>query len=569
MSTKGTANPMSTSQGMESTDVVVVGSGFGGSVAALRLVEKGYDVRVLEAGRRFEDKDFAKNSWHARDFLFAPAIGCLGIQRIHVLPDVIVLAGAGVGGGSLVYANTMYQPDSDFFREGAWAKITDWERELSPFYDQARRMLGVVNNPTVTPADDAMRDVADRMGVSQTFTLAPVAVHFGQGPGIESEDPFFGGIGPKRLGCTQCGECMTGCRHDAKNTLVKNYLALAEQAGAQISPLTTVTKIESVGDRWRVTVQRTGSPNRTRSVIECDHVVVAAGTYGTQKLLHKMKDDGTLPNLSHRLGYLSRTNSEALVGAVGDFDRHSDLHNGVAITSSFFPEPNTHVEPVRYGVGSNSMALLSTLLSDFNDQDRLWVTWLKTIVRSPFKAMKMVWVRRWSQRTVIALVMQRVDNSLTVFGEKDFLGTWRLRTRAGEGPSNPSWLPIAHKVARELATTIGGTPMGNLGEGFGMPFTAHFVGGAVIGQSSDDGVVDAYHRVFGYVGLHIVDGSTIAGNLGVNPSLTITAQAERAFSMWPNKGQVDPRPTHGYQPVSPVAPSNPRVPSHAPARLFY
>lgn len=551
------------------THVVVVGSGFGGSVAALRLVEKGYRVTVLEAGRRFEDADFATSSWRARDFLFAPALGCMGIQRIHVLPHVVVLAGAGVGGGSLVYANTLYQPGASYFREGAWATITDWHSELDPFYDLARRMLGVTPNLRVTPADRAMREVADRLGVGHTFQLTPVGVHFGSGPGEASADPYFGGVGPQRKGCTHCGECMTGCRHNAKNTLVKNYLALAEHGGAVVRERSTVTRITPGDDGWTVQVRRTGSPRGRAEAIRCDQVVLAAGTYGTQRLLHRMRDLGVLPGLSPRLGYLSRTNSEALVGAVAPRGFEADFTDGVAITSSFYTDDQTHIQPVRYGRGSNAMGLLATVLTDFTTGSSALRAWLGTVARHPVASLRLLWVRGWSQRAVIALVMQSVDNSLTIFGARSRLGRWRLRTQPGEGVSNPAWLPAAHTVATGLAQTVSGVAMGNIGEALGKPLTAHFVGGAVIGPSPDTGVVDAYHRVFGYPGLHIVDGSTIAGNLGVNPSLTITAQAERAFSMWPNVGEADPRPASGYRPVAPVRPRDPIVPSDAPAALFF
>jgi cholesterol oxidase len=549
-------------------DVIVVGSGFGGSVAALRLTEKGYKVLVIEAGREFKDHEFAKSSWRVRDFLFAPAIGCYGIQRIHALPDVMILAGAGVGGGSLVYANTMYEPPAEFFAQGPWSGITSWETELKPFYDLARRMLGVEMNTFFSPADAAMKDVADRMGVGGTFKLAPVAVHFGTGPGIESPDPYFGGVGPARKGCINCGECMTGCRHNAKNTLDKNYLALARLGGAEIKAMTTVTELIRSDGEWLVRTKKTGGFGK--EAFRAKHVIVAAGTYNTQKLLHRMKDEGVLPNLSDRLGYLSRTNSEALVGAVANQAPDPDFTRGVAITSSFFPDEHTHVEPVRYGIGSNAMGLLSTILTDGDESKPRWKVWLSAVAKSPGMALKHLWVKDWSQKTVIALVMQTLDNSITVFGKKDStFGGWKLSSRQGEGKPNPSWIPLANKVARELATTIDGDPMGNLGEVIDAPFTAHFVGGCVIAASASEGVVDPYHRVFGYDGLHITDGSTISGNLGVNPSLTITAQAERAMSMWPNKGEVDQRPNVGepYREVSRIAPKSPIVPAGAPAAL--
>ena len=363
---------------------------------------------------------------------------------------------------------------------------------------------------------------------------------------------------------------MTGCRHDSKNTLVKNYLALAQQRGVIIEPLTTVTKFSPSDSGWTVHARRTDRWTSSERRYTSDHVIVAAGAYGTQKLLHRMKDDGVLSQLSPRLGYDSRTNSEALVGAVAHVAPNPDFTQGVAITSSFYPDSKTHVQPVRYGVGSNSMGLLATVLTDFTDTESKWKTWLKKLASAPTKALRNLNVSGWSEKTVIALVMQSVDNSLTVFGGKDStIGTWRLRTRQGEGIPNPDWLPVAHEVAKELATAIGGEPMGNVGEAFGAPFTAHFVGGCTIGATPETGVVDAYHRVFGYEGLHILDGSTIAGNLGVNPSLTITAQAERAMSMWPNKGEPDARPAQGYQAIAPITPQSPVVPAHAPAALFY
>ena len=549
-------------------DVVIVGSGFGGAVAALRLTEKNYKVLVIEAGREFKNDEYAKSSWKIRDFLFAPAIGCYGIQRIHMLPDVLVLAGAGVGGGSLVYANTMYEPPAEFFAQGPWSSITDWQAELKPYYDLARRMLGVEMNTYMSPADVAMKNVAQRMGVGDSFKLAPVAVHFGAGPGIESADPYFGGIGPTRSGCTNCGECMTGCRHNAKNTLDKNYLALARIGGAEIVSMTTVTDLIRSDGEWLVRTKKTGG--MTKQTFHAKQVIVAAGTFNTQKLLHRMKDEGTLQNLSDRLGYLSRTNSEALVGAVANKIPNPDFTRGVAITSSFFPDEHTHVEPVRYGIGSNAMGLLSTILTDGQPGKSRWKIWIKAVAKSPGNALKHLWVKDWSQKTVIALVMQSLDNSITVFGKNDkTFGGWKLSSKQGEGEPNPSWIPLANQVARELAITIDGDPMGNLGEVIEAPFTAHFVGGCVIASDPSEGVVDPYHRVFGYEGLHITDGSTISGNLGVNPSLTITAQAERAMALWPNNGEVDPRPAVGqaYRPISRVIPNSPVVPVGAIGEL--
>ena len=547
-------------------DVLVVGSGFGGAVSALRLSEKGYRVGVLEAGRRFADDELPRTSWRLRDFLWAPSLGLLGIQRIHVLKDVMILAGAGVGGGSLNYANTLYVPGESFFADPQWSGITDWADELAPYYDQAARMLGVVENPTMTPSDVAMKAVAEDMGVGHTFRLTPVGVYFGEGPGVTRPDPFFGGAGPERTGCTQCGECMTGCRHGAKNTLPKNYLALAEHAGARIFPMTTVTEIrERPGGGYVVTTVRTGS-RRVRT-LSAEQVVVAAGTYNTQRLLHRMKDSGRLRRLSPALGRLTRTNSESLLGAVSRTVT-ADFSQGVAITSSFYPEPQTHVEPVRYGKGSNAMGLLQSLLTAPIPGRPRWQAFARDVARQPVQALRMLDVRRWSERGIISLGMQTDDNSMTLSGRRSRLRGWHLTSRQDDKPA-PTYLPVAQEVVRRLAARIGGVPAGSVAENLGLAMTAHFVGGCPIGADADHGVVDAYHRAFGYEGLHVVDGSTITANLGVNPSLTITAQAERAMALWPNHGDTDPRPPvgTGYERVAPVPPAHPVVPAAAPGAL--
>ncbi len=557
----------------EDFDVIVVGSGFGGSVAALRLSEKGYRVCVLEAGRRFAANQLPKTSWRLRSFLWAPRLKMFGIQRLHVLPNVVVLAGAGVGGGSLVYANTLYQPPAKFFQDPQWSRITDWQAELNPHYDQASRMLGVTTNPLMTPSDEAMLQTARDLGVGETFRLAPVGVYFGDGPGKRKPDPFFGGVGPDRVGCLQCGACMTGCRHGAKNDLTKNYLALAELAGAVVKPLSTVTSIKPrVGGGFEIAVTKTGSwlAKHNTYTATAPKVVLAAGTYGTQKLLHRMRAEGKLPHVSARLGTLSRSNSESLVGAYAA-DDSVDYSQGVAITSSFFPDAHTHVEPVRYGRGSNLMALLSTVLTEESPGVPRWRTWLAVAFRHPLRVLSHVWVKGWSQRSVIALVMQNVDNSLTVYPKRNPLtGKIKLTSKQGEGEPNPSYIPEANQTATQLAKVIKGRPVGNLGDLISSPITAHFVGGVVIGESAEVGVVDAYQRLWGYPDITVSDGSVIPANLGVNPSLTITALAERAFALWPNLGESDERPTQGdpYRVVAPVAPLNPVVPPHAVGALL-
>ncbi len=548
-------------------DVLIIGSGFGGSVSALRLSEKGYRVGVLEAGRRFHDKDFPKTSWRLNRFLFFPRLGLTGIQRIHALPNVLILAGAGVGGGSLVYANTLYRPTDKYFNDPQWSDITNWREELAPWYDQAERMLGVQTNPYFTNSDKAMREVADEMGVGHTFKMAPLGVHFGSKPGEISADPYFGGVGPERIGCLQCGGCMTGCRHNAKNTLPKNYLGLAEVAGAQVHALTTVTSIEKHNGQWVVIARKSNSWFGRKKIFSADQVIVAAGTYNTQKLLHKMKASGKLPEISPRLGELSRTNSESLVGAIMP-NTDIDFSHGAAITSSFFPDENTHVEPVRYGKGSNLMGLLQTAMTDGTSVSVRRRQWIRSLIKKPLLITTILNVRRWSERTVIALVMQDVDSAIKVRSKRFFFG-WRLTSENDVERPNATYIPAANETARRIANRYGGIAGGHIGDLVNAPFTAHFVGGCVIGKSKNEGVIDPYHRVWEYPTLHVIDGSTITANLGVNPSLTITAQAERALSMWPNKGDVDPRPLQGspYISIKAQAPRHPIVPVHAPAAL--
>ncbi|GHF47556.1 cholesterol oxidase [Streptomyces mashuensis] len=568
-------------------DVLVVGSGFGGSVAALRLTEKGYRVGVLEAGRRFARASLPRTSWALRDYLWAPALGLYGIQRIHLLGKVMVLAGAGVGGGSLNYANTLYVPPKAFFEDPQWAGVTDWEEELRPYYDQARRMLGVRINPTTTPSDVHLKAAAERMGAGDTFRPTPVGVFFGDGrdgdgtvrarPGEEAPDPYFGGAGPARRACTECGECMTGCRHGAKNTLNENYLYLAERAGAVVHPMTTVVAVtEHSGGGYRVVTVPTGRRRRAageRRVFRARRVVLAAGTYGTQTLLHRMRDTGLLPRVSDRLGALTRTNSEALVGAQttdrryrAAHGRRPDFTRGVAITSSFHPDANTHVEPVRYGKGSNAMGLLSVVqVPVVGARASRALAFAARCARHPVQTARSLSNHHWSERTIIGLVMQSLDNSLTTYRRPRGPGKGLLTARQGHGAPNPDQIPAAAEAAALIAEEINGFPGSNVGELIGTPLTAHFIGGCAIGADASRGVVDPYLRLYGHPGISVVDGSAVSANLGVNPALTITAQAERAMALWPNEGEPDPRPAPGaaYVRTAPVAPRRPAVPEGA------
>ncbi|MER5523941.1 GMC family oxidoreductase [Streptomyces sp. NPDC002677] len=565
-------------------DVIVVGSGFGGSVTALRLSEKGYRVGVLEAGRRFTRTTLPKNSWDIKNYLWAPALGCYGIQRIHLLGNVMVLAGAGVGGGSLNYANTLYVPPKAFFDDPQWRDITDWQEELKPYYDQAQRMLGVRLNPTMTPSDVHLKAAAEKLGVGDTFHLAPVGVFFGDGkdadgetkaaPGDQVDDPYFGGAGPARNACTECGECMTGCRHGAKNTLNENYLHLAEQAGAVVHAMTTVVSVtdDSQGG-YAIATLPTDDKKAKGRILKARRVVIAAGTYGTQTLLHRMKAGGQLPYLSDRLGDLTRTNSEALVGAQTDDRRYrrahgtpkADFTKGVAITSSIHPDENTHIEPVRYGKGSNAMGGMSILQVPYAEGSSRVLGWLANAARHPLLVLRSLSNRRWSERTIIGLVMQSLDNSLTTYLKPDGVGKGLLTARQGHGAPNPKQIKAASEAATVLAAEINGFAGSNVGELMGTPLTAHFLGGCPIGDSRETGVIDPYHRLYGHPGISVVDGAAVSANLGVNPSLTITAQAERAMSYWPNKGEADPRPRQGeaYERLRPVEPHRPVVPAEA------
>ncbi len=542
-------------------DVVIIGSGFGGSVSALRLTEKGYRVGVLESGRRIRTGEFAQSNWDVKRFIWRPRLGLYGIQRLDLLSNVLVLSGAGVGGGSLVYANTLYEPHDAFFTDAQWSGITDWKQELAPFYALSKKMLGVTEANADTPADDVMRHVADRLGVADTFQPTPVGVFLGES-GVEVDDPYFGGAGPRRAGCTSVGACMIGCNQNAKNTLDKNYLYLAEQGGAVVHADTEATDVEQLPDgRWRITTQRPG-PRRgsDRKVFIANDVIFSAGALGTTRLLLSLMDRGRLPAISDQTGQLVRTNSEVLLGATAR-DTDVDYSQGVAITSSIHPDPRTHIEPVRYPKGSSVMGLLATILTDGGPGVPRPLRYLGNVVFHPVRWFRSMSVRKWAQRSVILLVMQSYDNSLRLFRKRGIFGT-RVVSRQGHGEPNPTYIPIANEAARIAAEAMGGDPMSSINEVvLNRPTTAHILGGAAIGPDASTGVIDAYHRMYGHPGLHVVDGAAVGANLGVNPSLSITAMAERAMAMWPNKGEADPRPEPGsvYEPVLPVSPNSPAV----------
>jgi cholesterol oxidase len=526
-------------------DWIVVGSGFGGSVAAHRLTEKGYRVAVMESGKRFDDHDFPKSTWDVRRYFFAPRLGMRGIFRLSLFKDVTIISGAGVGGGSLGYANTLYRPRPRFYSDPQWADLDDWETELAPHLDEAERMLGVATVTTDDPADDVLREFGEHIGAAATYAKTRVGVFFGEG-GKTVADPYFGGAGPARTGCVACGRCMVGCPVGAKNTLPKNYLWFAERAGAQIMPERTVVDVRPLGrgdgsDGYAVTTERTGAwLRKQRRTHTTASVVLSGGALGTNRLLQRCRLFGSMPKISARVGELVRTNSEAIL-AVTAPDDSVDYTKRVAISGSIYPDADTHIETVSYGHAGDSMSLLHTLL--VGDGTRLTrpLKFLAAVVRHPLMFAKLFDPRAWSRRTIILLVMQTLDNAIALRPRPGRRGSMRLQTEQDPEKPNPTFIPVANEAAEWIAERIGGVPQSSVLEALAsIPTTAHILGGAVIGHSERDGVVDSRHRVFGYENLLICDGSVLPANVGVNPSLTITALAERAMSFVPAAaGTVD------------------------------
>ena len=525
-------------------DWLVIGSGFGGATSALRLAEKGYRVAVLECGRRFADEDFAKTTWEAARYYWMPKLGLKGIFRLTLFKDVFVASGCGVGGGSLGYANTLYRARPAFYRDPQIAGLADWERELAPHYAEAERMLGVTTYDQDTPADLLLKQYAVENGFGDTYAKTRVGVFLGA-EGETVPDPFFGGDGPDRTGCVRCGECMVGCRHGAKNTLVKNYLYFAERHGVEIMPERTVTDVRPLGagdgsDGYAVAHERSGLwLARDRRRLTARGVVVAAGPLGTNRLLFTCKLRGSLPNISDRLGYLVRTNSESILAVTAPDDTR-DFTRGVAITSSIYPDPDTHIEPVTYGKGADSQSLLYTLMTERGGRGNQPLHLLANIARHPRLAIRAMRIRAWSRRTMILLVMQTLDNAMRLKVKHRWPnGNVVLTTEQDPLNPNPDKIPAAYRAAEWIEKTIGGTPQAVVTEALlSIPSTAHILGGAVIGRDPGSGVLDAQHRVFGYRNLLVCDGAAVPANVGVNPSLTITALAERAIAHVPAAGEA-------------------------------
>jgi cholesterol oxidase len=518
-------------------------------VSALRLSEKGYSVGVLECGRRYEDEDFAETTWDVRRYYWMPRLGMKGILRLTIFKDVFVASGCGVGGGSLGYANTLYQPNRDslFYRDSQWGEMADWYETLEPHYREAERMLGVTTYEGEGPGDQLLKELAGELGVADTYSTTRVGVYFGE-PGKSVPDPYFGGEGPDRAGCIRCGSCMVGCRHNAKNTLMKNYLWFAERNGVRIMPERIVVEVRPLGaedgsDGYVVTSERPGAWFRKdRRTHTARGVIVAAGALGTNTLLQRCKARGALPKVSDRLGYLVRTNSEAVTAVTTKNDR-LDFTKSIAITSSIYPSPDTHIENVTYGRYADSMSFLFTLLPGPGTRLTRPLKAIANNLRHPLQYLRAMWPFKWSRRTIILLTMQTLDNSMRLRPKRALFGRGpRLQTEEDPEKPNPRFIEVADWATRRAAEKLDAVPqIGNSEAYFNTPTTAHILGGAVIGGDPSKGVVDARHRVFGYENLLVCDGAAIPANVGVNPSLTITAMTEHAMTHIPARDAGEPQ----------------------------
>ncbi len=518
-------------------DYIVIGSGFGGSAAALRLAEKGYRVLVLEKGKSLKAKDFPKTNWNLKRWMWLPALRFFGFFKLTFMRHVTILSGVGVGGGSLVYANTLPMPKDEFFTAETWTHLADWKAELQPHYRTARRMMGVNPNPRLETGDLALRQLAQEVGRGEHFEATDVAVFFGD-PDTETDDPFFGGAGPRRSGCTFCGGCMTGCRFDGKNTLDKNYLYLAQNLGAQIQAESEVydvrpLKSEDGAEGYRVFWRHATSLFKKKGAYTCRGIVFAGGVLGTVPLLLKLKET-SLPRLSERIGWRVRTNSESLLG-VTTFDKETAFSDGVAIGSILHTDAHSHLEPVRYASGSGFWRLmLAPMVSGKNILTRA-LKLIYDLMSHPLRNLRVIFVWDFAKRTQILLFMQTLNSTL-----RFTKGVFGLKSTMEDGPAPTPFIQEAHELAKRYAEIVRGKPVALLTESLaGIPTTAHILGGCAMGRDVAEGVIDKDHRVFGYQNMYICDGSTFSANPGVNPSLTILAMSERAMSKIPAKPDQD------------------------------
>jgi len=550
----------------ETFDFVVVGSGFGGSVSAMRLTEKGYRVLVLERGKRFEDGDYPRTNWNIRKYLWLPPARCFGIMELRLLSGLFVFLGSGVGGGSLVYAGVLLEPDDRFFRAPSWAHMADWKSVLQPHFQTARDMLGVARNPRLWAADEGMRAAAARVGTGDSFRPTEVGIFFGESE-VEVPDPYFRGEGPARSGCRHCGGCMVGCRYNSKNTLVKNYLYFAEKWGAEVWPeievddLAPLPRGQPDGARYLVRYRSStaliqGQPRQVRA----RNVVLSAGVLGTLRILLRCRDESrSLPAISPQLGMMVRTNSEAFLGSFGPLGS-GDQSQGIAISSVVQADHRTQIEPVRFSAGSSLIFwLLSAPLIEVSGGFlRRLAASLVAIIRRPLEFLNTKFIPGITRRAVALLVMQTEDNQMRLRLSRGAQLLFRrgLVAEQHEERAVPVDIELGRKFARVFAQEMRGAPCGTITEGLlNIPMTAHMLGGCVFGRDAAEGVVDLHCEVFNYPGLFVVDGSIVPANPGVNPSLTITALAEYAMShVPPREGdgwsrsaeeQRTPEPVHG------------------------
>ncbi|RLD79317.1 MAG: GMC family oxidoreductase [Bacteroidetes bacterium] len=517
-------------------DYVIIGSGFGGSVSALRLSEKGYKVLVIEKGRWFKDDDLPKTNWNLRKWLWFPKIFFFGIQNVAFFKHATILNGIGVGGGSLVYANTLPKPKTPFFNHGSWAKLADWESELEPFYETAWKMLGAVENPYLGESDKQFQKLAKDIGKENSFYPTKVSIYFGE-KDVTVTDPYFKGEGPDRTGCVLCGSCMTGCRHNAKNTLDKNYLHLAQKKGAKIISEHEVIDVlpinkEDGSEGYTLTFKKTASLFGKKQSIKTKGVIFSGGVLGTIPLLLKLKR-ASLPNISARLGEMVRTNNEALIMNVS-LDKDKDMSDGIAIGSMIELDENSHIEPVRYGNGSGFWrASAFPMVSEKN--------WFKRMIKllilpftDPIKWLKVFFVKDFAKSTSVILFMQHLDSTLKL--KKGLLG---MKSEIDKGETPSAFIPEAHDIAKKYSKQINGKSLVlSLETILGTASTAHILGGAVMGENTEQGVIDKNNKVFAYENMFVCDGSFISANPGVNPALSITAIAERAMSKIPKKSEA-------------------------------